>query len=343
MDQISCMRKFFRKIIRWAYWKAAPADAGTQQAINWNLKLYGSRLAREMYEANLAPIINDRPAGPGVAGLASKLCEEADIESRWFVYWCQQLQIAPIYHRKVWEDCFALQVMHEAGMLREGVSALGFGTGEEPLPSYLASRGVNVLATDLDPDGAAGTGWIESGQHSSLDKLHKPELVARGEFDKRVSLRFVDMNSIPEDLHGKYDLVWSLCSLEHLGSTELACRFVEQSVRCLKPDGIAVHTTEFNLSSETDTITSGSCVLFTRPQIEALCERLRDAGYKISPVSYETGSRPLDQFIDIPPFPRPTLDWVSPNHLTLPPAPHLRLTLLGFAATSIALVIRRAG
>ena len=38
--------------------------------------------------------------------------------------------------------------------------------------------------------------------------------------------------------------------------------------------GLAIHTTEFNLSSETDTVREGWCVLFTRPQIEALCDRI---------------------------------------------------------------------
>ena len=63
-------------------------------------------------------------------------------------------------------------------------------------------------------------GW-SSNQHSSLEKLHKPWLVDRKAFDELVSLRFVDMNAIPAELHGKFDLVWSLCSLEHVGSTDL--------------------------------------------------------------------------------------------------------------------------
>jgi hypothetical protein len=58
-------------------------------------------------------------------------------------------------------------------------------------------------------------------------------------------------------------------------------------------------------------------------------------------VSFATGSHPLDHFIDLPPFPHPTLRWLSPNALALPPAPHLRLALLGHVTTSIALIVRK--
>jgi 2-polyprenyl-3-methyl-5-hydroxy-6-metoxy-1,4-benzoquinol methylase len=320
-----------------------PGDPGRDVSVAWGLKLYGSRLARELYAARMQPLVAAPATGPHTVPLASKLCEQADFETKWFVHWCRELRMEPIYHRKIWEDCFALQAIWEAGLLRPGVSALCFGAGEEPLPSYLASRGVDVLATDLAPDDAAAAGWVATGQHATREKLFRPELIDREAFDQRVDFRVVDMNAIPADLGGKFDLCWSLCSLEHVGSTDLACRFVERSVECLKPGGVAIHTTEYNLTSETETVTSGWCVLFTRPQIEALCERLRAVGHDVKRVSFDTGSAPLDQFIDLPPFPHPTLEWISPNALALPKAPHLRLALLGHVSTSIGLIIRSGG
>jgi len=316
-------------------------DAGLDVAVAWGLKLYGSRVARELYGARIQPLLDADPTEPRPVPLSSKLCEEADIESAWFVHWCRALKMAPIYHRKVWEDCFALQAISEAGLMRPGVQALVFGAGEEALASLLAARGVDVLATDLPPDAPEAAGWIETGQHASLDRLFKPQLVDRETFDRHVRFRPVNMNDVPADLEGRFDLCWSLCSLEHVGSTELACRFVERSLDCLRPGGLAIHTTEFNLSSETDTVREGWCVLFTRPQIEALCDRLRAAGHVVGPVCYDTGSEPLDQFVDLPPFPHPSLEWRSPNALHLPPAPHLRLALLGHVSTSIALIVRR--
>ncbi len=319
-----------------------PRDAGLDLALAWGLKLYGSRIARELYDARIQPLLDADPGEPRPVPLSSKLCEEADIESTWFVHWCRALKMAPIYHRKVWEDCFALQAISEAGLMRPGVRALAFGAGEEPLASLLAARGVDVLATDLAADASEAAGWIQTGQHATLERLFKPQLVDRATFDRHVRFRAVNMNDVPADLEGKFDLCWSLCSLEHVGSTELACRFVERSIDCLRPGGLAIHTTEFNLSSETDTVSEGWCVIFTRPQIEALCNRLRGAGHSVGPVCYETGSQPLDQFVDLPPFPHPSLEWRSPNALQLPAAPHLRLALLGHVSTSIALIVRRA-
>jgi 2-polyprenyl-3-methyl-5-hydroxy-6-metoxy-1,4-benzoquinol methylase len=315
-------------------------DPGRDISLAWGLKLYGSRLARELYAARVQPLMDAPTAPPKIVPLSSKVCEQVDIETPWFVHWCRELKMEPIYHRKVWEECFALQAMWEAGLLRPGTSALCFGAGEEPLPSYLASCGVEVLATDLSPNDAAAAGWVATQQHATHDKLFRPELIDRKTFDQHVSFRAVDMNAIPEDLDGRFDFCWSLCSLEHVGSTDLACRFVERSMDCLKPAGIAVHTTEFNLTSETETLTSGWCVIFTRTQIQTLCERLRAVGHVVSPVSFDTGSEPLDQFVDLPPFPHPTLEWISPNALTLPKAPHLRLALLGYVTTSIGLIIR---
>jgi len=65
------------------------------------------------------------------------------------------------------------------------------------------------------------------------------------------------------------------------------------------------------------------------------------AGVVVGPVCYATGSEPLVQFVDLPPFPHPSVEWRSPNALHLPPAPHLRLALLGHVSTSIALIVRR--
>ena len=41
-----------------------------------------------------------------------------------------------------------------------------------------------------------------------------------------VSLRHVDMNHVPADLAGRFDIVWSACALEHLGSIANGLRFM---------------------------------------------------------------------------------------------------------------------
>ncbi len=320
-----------------------PTDTARDLALTWGLKSQGSELAQRLFNERIAPRLKVPPSKPGCVPLTSKLCESADIESDWFLYWCHQLRMAPIYHRKVWEDCFALQVISECDLLRPGVRAISFGVGSEPLPSLLAREGVSVLATDLPPDAPAAAEWIATDQHGSAARLFRPDIVDREAFDRLVAFRALDMNQIPPDLAGQFDLCWSLCALEHVGTTDLAMRFVLKSMQCLRPGGIAVHTTEFNLSSNARTLTSGPTVLFTRFQIEHLVEELQAAGHEVFAVNYSPGSAPLDQYVDLPPFPNSALTTVSPFLLSVPQAPHLRLALGGYVTTSIGLVVRRGG
>jgi 2-polyprenyl-3-methyl-5-hydroxy-6-metoxy-1,4-benzoquinol methylase len=318
-----------------------PVDAARDVALTWGLKSQGSELARRVFNERIAPRLESPPPRPGPVPLTSNLCESADIESDWFLFWCHQMRLAPIYHRKLWEDCFAAQVMAECDLLRPGVKALSFGVGNEPLPSLLAREGVSVLATDLPADAPAASAWIATDQHATPARLFRPEIVDRETFDRRVAFRAVDMNRIPPDLTGQFDLCWSLCALEHVGTTALAFQFVLNSMQCLKPGGIAIHTTEFNLSSNDSTLTSGTTVLFTRGQIEHLVRQLQAAGHEVFAVNYSPGSAPLDQYVDLPPFPNADLSTESPYLLSVPQAPHLRLALGGFVTTSIGLVVRR--
>ncbi|MFC7553839.1 methyltransferase domain-containing protein [Pseudoroseomonas wenyumeiae] len=92
-----------------------------------------------------------------------------------------------------------------------------------------------MLATDLDPADPRAARWIGTGQHAPPPAL---------------PFRAVDMTRIPRDLHGQFDLVWSACALEHLGSLRAGENFILEAMRCLKPGGIAIHTTEFDLDAD---------------------------------------------------------------------------------------------
>ena len=175
-------------------------------------------------------------------------------------------------HRKLWEWYYIAEALDERGMLWSGRKGLAFAVGQEPLAAAFASLGCRILATDLDPVRADAKGWVATNQHAdSLASLNAAGLCDPDRFRERVSFRFVDMNAIPDDLQdGAFDFVWSSCSIEHLGSLELAERFVTNAMHCLKPGGVSVHTTEYNLSSNDDTIAQGDTVLFRRRDIECL-------------------------------------------------------------------------
>jgi len=300
----------------------SPAFKHSQQSsvINHHVKQYGRVIAKEGFEVMSAA----RAAGysPGEFGLGSKACTFEDMCSPWYHRWCDELKMAPVLHRKVWEFCYILQVLEENGTLEEGKSALGFGCGQEELPALFAARGMDVVATDLEPEQVAGMGWVESGQHSaSIEHLYHEELVSRQSFDRHVKLEFADMNAIPERYAGKFDICWSVCALEHLGSIGKGIDFVVNGSKTLKPGGVLVHTTEFNVWEDEETIDNWGTVLFRRKDFEEMAIRLEESGCKVLPLDFNTGKTLVDQFVDLPPY--------GGGH----ESPHLKLSIDGFAST----------
>ncbi|QTL04192.1 methyltransferase domain-containing protein [Aquabacter sp. L1I39] len=305
------------------------------EAIKLNVKFFGYELARELYEARAGAA----PDEPGVVGLCSKPSTQADIEAPWVSYWSARLGMAPLYHRKVWELCYVMQALCERGALVAGARGLGFGCGQEPLPSAMAALGIDVTVTDLDPAEALARGWITTTQHAStLDHAFKPHLVDRDTFERMVHLKFVDMNAIDRALRG-FDFCWSICALEHLGSIANGLAFIEASLDTLKPGGIAVHTTEFNFLRDDATIDNWPTVLFQRRHFKDLAARLVAKGHEVAPLDFDVGAGRLDRFIDVPPY-ADDLPASVPSWREAPQ--HLKLMIDGFASTCFGLIIRKA-
>lgn len=272
------------------------------------------------------PLREDRRPGVDVFA-TSPACRQAHFETDWFSYWTDRLGESLRYHRKLWEFVFICQVLHERQCLKPTARGLGFGVGREPLTAYFASRGAQITATDLAPEAAADAGWTTTGQHAQgKAALMRPDLCLPEVFDKAVTFRVVDMNAVPEDLTG-YDFCWSACALEHLGSLRAGMDFIRRSVATLKPGGIAVHTTELNLTSNIDTVAEGGTVLYRRQDLLALAQELSAEGHSVTPFDFDPGDGPVDRFIDIAPY---------------RPDPHLRLALEGFAATSVGIIVHKA-
>jgi SAM-dependent methyltransferase len=305
-----------------------------------NVKNLGYEVARRRVEEVLSTV--DASREPRHHGTVSKATTQADMESPWFAYWCAQLRIAPLYHRKLWEFAVLLQTLHEHDRLRAGMRGVGFGCGEEPLASYFASHDMDVLITDLDAGQSAGKGWVETGQHAlSKDLAFKPELVDRERFDRHVAHRFVDMNNIPDDIGDDYDFCWSVCAMEHLGSIELGLAFVESSLQLLRPGGIAIHTTEYNYLPTGDTIRSGPTVLFQREHFEQLADRIAAHGGRMLGPDFDIGSGVLDRYVDVPPYFLEGGLMGTGAFDDVNQAAHLRMLLGGFPITCFAVIAER--
>ena len=232
--------------------------------------------------------------------------------------------------RKVWEFCAISAALEQRGMLREGRKGLGFAVGKEPLPSLFASLGAQILATDLAPN-ASKRYWIKSGQHaSSADALFQPNLIDRDTFDTRVNFRHADMRKLDDSIGiGQFDFLWSSCAFEHLGSLRAGVDFVCNAMRFLKPCGIAVHTTEYNVSSNDETLFRGNTVVYRRRDIEQLAMTLRKQRCGMEAVDFDPGTHPFDLNYDREPF------FQSGRK-------HLKLEIGSFVCTSIVLVIHKS-
>jgi hypothetical protein len=268
--------------------------------------------------------------------LRSQLCSAESIRSPALRAWADRLR--PVWagddggggrdvmlHRKMWEWLFIAEALRERGMLAPGRRGLGFGVGQEPLAALFAADGAEVVATDQPHDAAVTAGWTASETEwaSGLGDLNRHGLCPAEDFERRVRYRDVDMNAIPADLRD-FDFTWSSCALEHLGTLEAGADFVVAQLDCLAAGGVGVHTTEFLLSSDEDTVEAGGTVFYRRRDIEALVGRLRRAGHDVD-VDFTEGTTPEDLHVDVPPY----------------TDVHLRTELSGFVTTSLALVVTK--
>ena len=276
------------------------------------------------FRPGLFPFL-DHGDEPTLTRLTSQLCTASQFDEPMYAHWCAEIHEAPAFKRKQWEFVYIAEALSRLGFLREGSRGLGFGVGKEPMAALLAKYGCCILATDLDPAASASAGWIKSDQHAAqLADLNAAGICDASTFSANVTFRAEDMNHISTDLRD-FDFTWSACAFEHLGSIRHGLDFFINSLACIKPGGIAVHTTEFNLTSNFTTIEAHDLVVFRRGDIDDLKRRVERAGCEMLPINFNPGTLPLDHHYDVPPYKNE----------------HLRLQLDRYVFTSIGLIARK--
>ncbi len=256
----------------------------------------------------------------------SELCKAKDMQADWYQRWCRELNEKPKFHRKQWEFVWVMQALWERDCIQKGKKGLVFAVGTEPGPSIFANYGCDILATDIFPEKGKAMGWTNADQLCfGIESLNTRKLCDDATLGKHVSYRPVDMNDIPGDLTG-FDFNWSSCSFEHLGTIEKGIKFLKNQLKTLKPGGWAVHTTEFNVSSNEKTIDHADTVIFRKKDIDKLVAELRQSGHFVEELDYSLGGLPEDFMVDIFPHRQDV---------------HLKLQLNEFVVTSIGLIIQK--
>jgi len=276
----------------------------------------------------------------------SRPCCGNDIYSGWHFGLTWLMGGQPLT-RKAWEWTFTIQCLWNLGILNRDSPAagLGFGCGTEPLVSLLANFNVALLATDLSPESELAKCWSETDQNTGcLDQLYKSQLVSKSDFISRVSYRDLDMTNIPlDELEGKFEFAWSSCALEHLGSKQKGFDFILNAGHCLKPGGIAIHTTEFDHTGLSQ-IDNWPTVMYTQADIIELKKQLAAHGMELVSPSFQQSGHFIDGYIDIPPYPYSAgfdpffKHEGSPSPDTIP---QINLSIDGYKATSYALIVQR--
>lgn len=259
---------------------------------------------------------------------SSRLCSQAQCERDEHARWCARMNLTPGIQRKQWEFVYIAECLDALGLLRPGSRGLGFGVGQEPLPALFARAGCDVLATDLPVGDARLKLWRPSHQHAAtLDEIPWWGICDEEELRTHVQLRPVDMNAIPADLRrGQFDFAWSASALDHLGSLAHGLAFIRNSLECVRPGGVVVHTTEYNVRSNAKTLDHGDVVVYRRRDLEALAGELRGAGHYMT-LDLTRGDAPYDMRVAHAPY----------DDL------HLNLELGGQVLTSIGLCVVKGG
>ena len=264
-----------------------------------------------------------------MSGLVSQLPTTDQMKSEIYKFWLDEIREENRFSRKQWEYVYILQALREYNLLRDGIRGVGFGVGSEPLPAVMAKHGCTVLATEINIEKPNVKGWVKDRSiDEQLASLNSRGICEDDRFKNLVSFRDVDMNNIPDDISG-FDFTWSSCALEHLGSLKQGEDFIFNSLKCLKPGGLAVHTTEFTLARH-GTVENGSTVFYRKKDIISLAERLHDSGHEIT-LNFSPGRSFLDWYIDFAPYRRT-------RHIKLIVSKQWKLLL----ATSIGLLIKKS-
>ncbi len=256
----------------------------------------------------------------------SELCKAKDYKTDWFIHWCNQLGETPNFHRKQWEFVFIMQALWERGCIAAGKNGLVFAVGTEPLPAMFASFGCHITATDIFTAQGLEMGWDNGNQLCfGLEFLNKRQLCEEDDFNKLVNYRPVDMNEIPDNLID-FDFNWSSCSFEHLGSLQKGFDFLKNQMKTLKPGGWAVHTTEYNVSSNDETQENNNTVIYRQRDIEFIVNELRNEGHFVEALDFSMGGLPEDYMVD-----------TEPHQQKI----HLKLQVDKYVVTSIGLIMQK--
>jgi len=136
--------------------------------------------------------------------------------------------------------------MKRFNKLNDKCTAIGIGTGSEPIPFYLANKVNHVYATDLYGESE------EWNKEAPSTFLNNPNKYAPFPY-KEDALTVLRMDGTKLEFPSEtFDIAFSFSSIEHFGGKDHSgsLKSMKEIERVLKPGGIAVIATEYIINDK---------------------------------------------------------------------------------------------
>jgi SAM-dependent methyltransferase len=141
-------------------------------------------------------------------------------------------------HRKYWEYATLTLFLEDVGVLHDDAEVMDVGAGHEEVLYWLANRVGRVVATDIYGEGAF------AGREAEASMLTDPSAFAPYPYrEDRLEARSMDARLL-EFPDASFDVVFSLSSIEHFGSSVDIAQAACEIGRVLRPGGYAFVVTE---------------------------------------------------------------------------------------------------
>jgi SAM-dependent methyltransferase len=241
----------------------------------------------------------------------------------------EKLSSEGLIHRKDWEWALGIIAMRRFGKLNEKSTAIGVGSGTEPVPFYLANKVKHVYATDLY---GRNDGWKRA---APSDFPENPKKYAPFPY-KEDALTVLEMDGTKLEFPSEsFDIAFSFSSIEHFGGGKNhsgALRSLREMERVLKPGGLAVITTEYIINDKEHPEFFNKRTIYS-DLIDKL-ERLK----LVEPLDLRITTKTLDTVID---YSSVGVSWNNVNNDYKRTHPHIVLRIKNILFTSIILVFQK--
>jgi SAM-dependent methyltransferase len=243
----------------------------------------------------------------------------------------QKLSPEGFIHRKDWEWALGIIAMRRFGKLNEKSTAIGVGSGTEPVPFYLANKVKHVYATDLY---GQNDGWKRA---APSDFPENPKKYTPFPY-KEDALTVLRMDGTKLEFPSEsFDIAFSFSSIEHFGGGDRknhsgALRSLKEIERVLKPGGLAVITTEYIINDKEHPEFFNRRTIYS-DLIDKL-ERLK----LVEPIDLRITSKTLDTVID---FFTIDVNWDKMDNDYKKTHPVILIRARNILFTSIMLVFRK--